>query len=187
MNDRPSSAHCRRFAPRAAASLAILTCALGGAGLVAAPCRAQDTPPPNELKLPSVEAFALGARVAVRDVEAVDVVAFNAGLAQAHAHGEGWAESFVTIAQRLAQLAPQGREQHVDVAVAPGEWEPGRALPWVRVTVVDRGWLDDTTAGVRLVAWIVPDPEGGLRVHRALRAWECSRPGKAYYSAQPCP
>jgi hypothetical protein len=158
---------------------AVVTVLFLGAGGVA--------PEPSELDLPAVAAFALGARTQVRDVEQVDVAAFNDSLAAAQSRREAWTESFAAVAMRLAQLPPQGREQRVEVAVAPGEWEPGVPLRWARVSVEDRGWLDDSVQGVRLVAWLVPGPQGGLRVHRALRASECSRPGAWFYSVKPCP
>ena len=143
----------------------------------------------NEFTQSAVAAFAIDARTRVHDVAELDVRAFNDTLAAATARGEPWTGNFIAIALRFAQSPPQGREQRVVVSTGPGEWEPGLPLRRARVTIEDRGWLDDSVAGERWVIWIVADAGGkGLAVARGLRAWECRRsPESSFYSARPCP
>jgi hypothetical protein len=144
----------------------------------------------GELALSPRAAFAPGARARVESVAALPAAAFDDTLARAQARGEPWTRSFLLIALRFAGTAPQGRDQRVEVTTSPGEWEPGSPLRWARVSIEDRGWMDDSVLGERTVVWIVPrERGGGLAVARGLRAWECARstPESHFYSARPCP
>ncbi len=143
----------------------------------------------GELSLPPAEAFAMGARIRVRDAAEMDTRAFNRALRAARARGEEWTGSFIQVAVRFAGVAPQGRSQSVAVETAPGGWEGGEGLEWARVAIEDRGYFDDSISGERWVVWLVPAPiGGGLEVARGLRAWECQRsPESWFYSARPCP
>jgi hypothetical protein len=141
----------------------------------------------GELTLPPREAFAIGARTTVSDAAEMDAKEFNRSLRSARGRGEAWTGSFIQVALNFAKTDPRGRSQNVTVETAPQGWEGGMALTWARVTIEDRGYLDDSVAGERWMIWLVPAPDNdGLAVARGLRAWECHRPGRWVYSARPC-
>jgi len=141
----------------------------------------------DQLSLDDVGAFAIGTGINVHSVDRLDARALTDSLRAAEALDEAWTDDPLMVALKLLPGRPVGRSRSVDAQYAPGEWEPGRPFRWVRVTVVDGGWLDDSVTGIRTVFWLVPCDEGPFRVHRALRAHLCSRPYRRYYSADPCP
>ncbi|UCF77825.1 MAG: hypothetical protein JSW03_06850 [Candidatus Eiseniibacteriota bacterium] len=141
----------------------------------------------NELELPDISAFAIGTDVNIRSVLKVDADSFNLQLRAAQDREEEWTESFVLVGLKLVGARFPGSRQKVYVQVEPSEWEPGRKLKWVRVTVEDEGWLDDSQFGERYVIWLVPDEDNRLAVQRALRARLCWRAYWKFYSAELCP
>jgi hypothetical protein len=143
--------------------------------------------PRDELVLTPIEAFAIGARIPVRDVRELDTDAFNDTLRSAQAREESWTRIFLLIALRFEDPSPSGSRQSVDVNVTPSEWHPSDPVQWVRITIENHGWLDDSVAGDRTVLWLAPAADDRLVLWRALRASECSRPGRKFYSAKPCP
>jgi len=143
----------------------------------------------GELALPPREAFAIGARTRVLDVATMDHRPFNQELKHARSRGERWTESFIQIALRFAQPPAQGSEQSVLVEAMPQGWEGIETLTWVRVTIEDRAYADDSISGERWMIWLVVSPGAdGLEVFRGLRAGECRRatPESWFYSARPC-
>jgi hypothetical protein len=141
----------------------------------------------NELDLPAISAFAIGTELNIKSVEEMETDAFNDSLCVARERGEPWTGNAILIALRFARLWEVGSRQVVSAEASPSEWEPGRPLNWVRVTLQEGGWLDDSVAGQRYVLWLTPDTEGMLTLRRALWAQECHRPYWRYYSASPCP
>ncbi|MBD3366964.1 MAG: hypothetical protein GF405_02170 [Candidatus Eisenbacteria bacterium] len=158
----------------ALAALTLLACTAGASTV-------------NELELPDISAFAVGIETNVRSVETLDADALTDSLRAADARGETWTVEPLRVGLELVPRRLVGRRRTVEARYAPGEWEPGRPFSWVRVTVEDGGWLDDSVTGVRYVLWLVPCGDGSLRVRRALRAHLCDRPYWRYYSADPCP
>jgi hypothetical protein len=141
----------------------------------------------NELELPAISAFSIGTDINIKSVEEIETDPLNAMLLEAQERNEEWTDSFVQIALRLSGAALFGTRQSVSVKIAPSEWEKGRKLHWVRITIVDEGWLDDSVSGERYMIWLVPDADGNLTVQRILRAHLCRRPYWKYYSSEPCP
>jgi hypothetical protein len=141
----------------------------------------------NELELPDITAFATGTEINVRSVERLDAGSLTDTLRAAESRGETWTGAPLKVGLELTGGELFGRSRSVEAAYTPSEWEPGRPFEWVRVTVTDGGWLDDSVVGMRTVLWLVPCDEGAFRVHRALRAHLCWRPHWRYYSADPCP
>ncbi len=142
----------------------------------------------GELSLPPAQAFAIGARVRVKDAGEMDPRVFNRALREAHARGEAWTENFLLVASRFVQLAPQGRYQQIVIETSATEWEPGRELEWVRVSIEDRDWLDDSARGERWLVWLVPAREGGgFEVARGLHAYECQRSPEMWFYSGRCP
>lgn len=157
----------------AVAALAMCTGRAGAAG--------------DELQLPAVSAFAIGTPLNIESVQEMETGAFNDSLRVARERGEAWTCNAILIALRFARLGEIGSRQVVSAEVSPSEWEPGRRLNWVRVTLEEGGWLDDSVSGQRYVVWLTPDTEGRLTLRRALWAHECRRPYWRYYSAAACP
>lgn len=141
----------------------------------------------DELAADDLTAFALGTDTNVRSVERLDAGALTDSLRAAEARGEDWTDDPLKVGLELAGRRLVGRRRLVEASYAPGEWEPGRPFRWVRVAVIDDGWLDDSVTGSRTVLWLVPCEDAAFRVGRALRAHLCSRPHWRYYSAEPCP
>ncbi len=144
-------------------------------------------PAGDELQLPARSAFAIGTPVKVESVREMKAGAFNDSLRAARGRGEGWTANAIQIALRFARLAEVGSRQVVTSEVSPSEWEPGRRLNWIRVTLEEDGWLDDSVSGQRYVVWLTPDSGGGLALRRALWAHRCDRPHWRSYTAAPCP
>ena len=143
--------------------------------------------PRGGLDLAAPFAFAIGTDTNVESAEELGTAAFNDSLGAARVRGEPWTRSALGIALRFADPAAIGARQSVRVETSPPEWEPGRALHWVRVTVEEGGWLDDAVAGQRTVLWLVPDADGELVVERALWARLCRRPLQRFYTSGMCP
>lgn len=80
-----------------------------------------------------------------------------------------------------------GRSASVEAEFEPPERDAGVPIRAARVVVEDRGWADDSVAGVRSVLHLVRDEAGKLVVERALRATLCARPYRRFWSATPCP
>jgi hypothetical protein len=141
----------------------------------------------EELDLPAISAFAIGTQVNIKSVQEMETEAFNDSLRVARERGEPWTGNAILIALRFARLGEVGSRQVVSAEVSPSEWEPGRPLNWVRVTLEEGGWLDDSVSGQRYVIWLTPDTEGRLTLRRALWAQLCWRFYWRYYSAAECP
>ena len=141
----------------------------------------------DELDLPALNAFAIGTDVNIASVGEKPTESFNDSLRAARERGEEWTANTITIALRFAEFPNIGGRQSVTVQTSPSEWEPGRPVKWVRVTLEEHGWLDDSVSGQRFVIWLTSDPTGELIVRRALWAQECYRKYGRYYTADPCP
>jgi hypothetical protein len=141
----------------------------------------------DELELPSISAFSVGTDINIRSVKEIAVEPLNTELREARARKEEWTNSAMHIALRLSGAALSGSRQSVSVTIEPSEWEQGRTLRWVRVTIVDEGWLDDSVSGERYMVWLSPDSDGKLEIRRILWAQLCHRPYWKYYSNEPCP
>ncbi len=140
----------------------------------------------DELQLSAVSAFAIGTPINIESVQEMETGAFNDSLRVARERSEPWTDNAILIALRFARLGEIGSRQIVSAEVSPSEWEPGRRLNWVRVTLEEDGWLDDSVSGQRYVIWLTLDTEGRLTLRRALWARECRRLYWRYYSAAAC-
>ena len=140
----------------------------------------------NELDLPAISAFAIGTELNIAGVREIEPDSFNVILRQAQDKGEEWSKSFIQIGLRFANIPPQGRYQKVTVEI-PFEWEPSMPLKFARITIVDKGWLDDSQSGERYVIWIATQSTGHLIVQRALWARLCRRAYWRQWSSDPCP
>jgi len=141
----------------------------------------------DDLALEGIFAFSIGTDINIKSVDSLDATALNDSLRAARDRGASWTEDPLRTALGLFGRDLTGARRTVTAVYSPTEWEPGRPFNWIRVIVEDGGWLDDSVTGQRLALWFVPDEEGRLVVHRALRAQLCSRPCWRYYSADPCP
>lgn len=139
----------------------------------------------NELDLPVMSAFAIGTDINIASVREIEPDSFNVILRQAQNKGEEWSKSFIQIGLRFANMPPQGRHQEVTVEI-PFEWEPAMPLKFARITIVDKGWLDDSQSRERYVIWITTDSTGNLLVKRALWARLCRRAYWQQWSSDPC-
>jgi hypothetical protein len=150
-------------------------------------CTAKVEAAGDELQLPAKSAFAIGTSLNIESVREMETGAFNDSIRVARERGEPWTTNAILIALRFARLGEVGCRQVVSAEVSPSEWEPGRKLNWIRVTLEEGGWLDDSVSGQRYVVWLTPDTNGRLTLRRALWAQECGRPYWRYYSAAACP
>lgn len=141
----------------------------------------------TELSLPDIVAFAIGTDVNIKSVRAMETDSFNVILRAAQERGEPWTDSFILTALRFTGSHLYGSRQSVNVQIEPSEWEEGRPLRFARVTIEDKGWLDDSVYGERYVVWLTKNEAGRLEVRRALWAELCSRMYWKFYSADLCP
>ena len=100
-----------------------------------------------QLQLPAISAFAIGTPVNIKSVQEMETGAFNDSLSVAREQGEPWTGNAILIALRFARLGKVSSRQVISAEVSPSEWEPGRQLNWVRVTLEEGGWLDDSVSG----------------------------------------
>ena len=168
-------------------SLRARTAALAAGAALAGCTVTVETPVPEQFLLPDREAFAVAAEHEVRSTSTLETAAFNALLKEAR--GEPWLEESMTVVERFAETRPYGITRNTRIHVSDHRTQSGSAPPhrWFHAVITHDGFEDDSVGGARDALWFDRDPDGGVRLVRALHAQLCRRPGAAFYSAEPCP
>ena len=137
---------------------------------------------------PIVAFSAGGVDAQVESVKEITTDPLNTYLVKSRKQKEEWVNNFIQIALHLPGISLSGTHQSLSVDIKPYNWgEEGVLLESARITIVNGGWLDDSSIGERFLIWITPDENGLLTVRRVLWAGLCSRPHRTFYSGNPCP
>lgn len=117
----------------------------------------------------------------VRSVKTLDVGALNAEIREAVRKGEHWPREAVPVALQLMGAGLRGHTKVIEVRTPPEQRDSAT------ITVTESGYPDDAVSGERWRLWLVKGADGAWTIQRALWAQLCSRPGRRFYSAEPCP
>jgi hypothetical protein len=117
----------------------------------------------------------------VRSVQALDHQQFNGQVQAAAARGEAWPQEAILVALQVVGAQIRGHTKIVEVRTPPENQSTAE------ITITERGYPDDAVAGARWRLWLTREATGIWRLQRVLWANLCSRPGRQFYAATPCP
>ncbi|MEJ5329322.1 MAG: hypothetical protein WHT07_04140 [Desulfobaccales bacterium] len=119
--------------------------------------------------------------IEVRSVKTLDVATVNAAVREAVRKGERWPREAVPVALQVVGAGMKGHTKVIEVRTPPEQRDSAT------ITVTESGYPDDAVSGERWRLWLVKGAEGAWTIQRALWAQLCSRPGRRFYAAEPCP
>jgi|GEM_PF-6953763 len=117
----------------------------------------------------------------VQSVQALDHQKFNSRIEEAAARGEKWPQEAILVALQFVGAQIRGHTKIVAVRTPP------ESQSTAEITVTETGYPDDAVAGSRWRLWLTRELTGIWKLQRVLWAQLCSRPGRQFYSASPCP
>lgn len=118
--------------------------------------------------------------IEVRSVKTLDVATANAGIREAVRKGEHWPREALTVALQLVGPGLKGHAKVIEVRTPPEQRDSAT------ITVTESGYPDDAVGGERWRLWLVKGTDAWT-IQRGLWAQLCSRPGRRFYTAEPCP